>query len=102
MSESSKKGSTWNQILKCIETAGMEHSAEPTSKKAKREPRLQPLTQRLREIEMTYMMDSYHVAGLRKARQLITDLWELHCDSEADIKAESIKLFEQAGMKVYK
>lgn len=80
----------------------MEHSDSPTAKKAKRGSSLQPVTQRLREIEMTYMMDSYHVSSIRKARQLITDLWELHCDSEADIRAESIKLFEQAGMKVYK
>jgi hypothetical protein len=51
---------------------------------------------------MSYTMDSYHTAGVRKARQLITDLWELHCDPEANIKAESAELFRKAGLEILK
>jgi hypothetical protein len=100
------KDPTWARIMKCLETPDMvrEEKPDPAKKRrlTKHSPSLQPITHRLRAIEVAYVLHSHHVSSLRKAQQLITDLWELHCDAEADIRAESIKLFEQAGLKVYK
>jgi hypothetical protein len=61
-----------------------------------------PITKKLRDIELKYAMPPSDHLVIRRARQLITDLWELHCDPEANIKAESAELFRKAGLEILK
>lgn len=77
--------------------------ATKTSSKTKRNSRkVSPITQRLRSIEVEYSLPKADSDTLRQARQLITDLWELHWDGEADLKDEARRLFEQAGLEMNK
>ena len=47
-------------------------------------------------------MAGEHYSTIRRARMLITDLWELHCDPDSEIKSESAELFSKAGLEIYK
>ena len=57
-----------------------------------------PITQRLRHVELTYMMEGKDHTAVRQARQLITDLWDLHWKPESDFHEQAAKLFADAGL----
>ena len=58
-----------------------------------------PVTQKLREIEMRYAFPPTDLAALRQARQLITDLWEMHWDGKDNYDYdESSRLLRWAGL----
>lgn len=63
---------------------------------------MEPIIKRLRDIEVEYSLPKPALDTLWQARRLITDLWELHWDSDPDLKAEARRLFEQAGLEMDK
>lgn len=62
--------------------------------------RRRAITQRLRDIETNYSLGKYDSDTLYQARQLITDLWELHWDTDPDLKEQASRLFQQAGLEM--
>ena len=61
-----------------------------------------PITQRLRDIETSYSLGKYDSDTLYQARRLITDLWELHWDTDPDLKEQAARLFQLAGLEMNK
>ena len=81
-------------------TMGTKISQKTSSTRTKRKPK--PITQRLRSIETDYALPAADKDTLWQARQLISDLWELHWDADADLKDEARRLFERAGLEMNK
>ena len=79
---------------------GTKISPKTSLTRVKRKPK--PITQRLRSIETQYSLSKPDLDTLFQARQLITDLWELHWDADPDLKEEARRLFEQAGLEMNK
>jgi hypothetical protein len=64
--------------------------------------KVSPITRKLRDMEMTYVLSGEHRSVINRARVLITDLWELHCQPEADIKRKSAEIFRKVGLEILK
>lgn len=53
----------------------------------------------MRDIEMSYALTPTDLAVIRQARQLITDLWEMHWDGKDNYDYdESVRLLRWSGL----
>ena len=63
---------------------------------------MKTITQKLRTVEMTYVLASEDHLAIRRARELITKLWELHRENPTNQNQQAAGLFENAGLGMNK
>ena len=94
--------SEWKKIMRAASALDVGKSkpaaVKPVAPRRRRE--IKPITQRLRELESFYIFTKAERDAIWQARQLITDLWELHWEPHDDFREEVIRLFENAGLEL--